>query len=212
VDRSRLRPLGLEAVTLLVAFSEALAGLLFGLLSASPVLTGLGLESVVKIAAIGVTSWEVSRPRDSRREAQVLRILAFGFFAVAALVAADVLVELVTHHHPERSTPGLVAAVVGAVVLLPLAAAKQRLARRTGSSVVRSSAAKTRLYGYLALASVAGVLLDDALGLWWADQVAALAVCALAVREGASDWLEARTRLRQPGQPGQPVSPAGPPP
>jgi hypothetical protein len=207
VDRSRLRPLGLEAVTLLVALSESLAGLVYGLVSASPVLTGLGLESVVKVAAIVVTGWEVSSPQDGRREAQVLRLLAFGFFAVASLIAADALIQLVTSHHPKPTEPGLVAAVAGAVVLLPLAEAKRRLARRTGSTIVRSSATKTRLYGYLALATIAGVLLDEVTGLWWADPLAALAVSAVAVREGALDWLEATTLLRQPAQP---VSPAGP--
>jgi divalent metal cation (Fe/Co/Zn/Cd) transporter len=196
VDAGKRRAIALEAATLVVALTETIAGLVFGLLTGSPVITGLGLESLVKVAAVVVAGWEVISPRDRRREAQALRVLAFGFFAVAALIAADALLQLVDRHHPQVSPAGLVAAVVGAVVLLPLAEAKRRLARRTGSLVVRSSAAKTRLYGYLAIASITGVVLEEALGLWWADPLAALAVSALAVREGAYDWLEATVLLR----------------
>lgn len=64
--------------------------------------------------------------------------------------------------------------------------------RRVGSALrnplVLADAAETILCAMLAATTLLGLVLFAALGWWWADPVAALAVAWFAVREGREAW------------------------
>jgi len=70
----------------------------------------------------------------------------------------------------------------------PLAAAKAGVGRALGSSATASEGRQNLLCAYLSVALLLGLGANALLGWWWADPAAALAVAALAVKEGREAW------------------------
>ena len=79
---------------------------------------------------------------------------------------------------------GLVLLALSAVVMPVLARAKRRVARAMTSRALEADAMQTSLCAYLSVIALAGVALNAALGWWWADPVAALAMVPIIAREG----------------------------
>ena len=68
-------------------------------------------------------------------------------------------------------------------VLTPLAYAKRRLGRQMGSLALQGDGALSGIGAGTSLLALAALILNDALGWWWADRVAALIVAAVAAAE-----------------------------
>ncbi|GAA2341736.1 hypothetical protein GCM10010170_025440 [Dactylosporangium salmoneum] len=66
--------------------------------------------------------------------------------------------------------------------------AKRRTGRELGSATVVADSMQTMLCTYLSVIVLVGLLLNATVGWWWADPVAALAIAAVAVREGVEAW------------------------
>jgi divalent metal cation (Fe/Co/Zn/Cd) transporter len=65
-----------------------------------------------------------------------------------------------------------------------LARAKRRVAIGLGSGALAAEATQTAVCTYLSAILLGGLTLNAALGWWWADPVAALAMVPLIAREG----------------------------
>jgi divalent metal cation (Fe/Co/Zn/Cd) transporter len=65
-----------------------------------------------------------------------------------------------------------------------LARAKRRVAEGLGSRALTADARQTSLCAYLSAIALAGVVLNSALGWWWADPLAALAMVPIIAKEG----------------------------
>jgi divalent metal cation (Fe/Co/Zn/Cd) transporter len=100
--------------------------------------------------------------------------------------AASTLLGL--SNEPQRSPLGLGITALSLVVMPALAWAKRRVAARLGSVALRADAAETQLCTYLSAIVLLGLAANALFGLWWMDPIAALAVAALAVREGREAW------------------------
>ena len=96
--------------------------------------------------------------------------------------------DLVGGGEPESSTVGIALAVASLLVMPLLAVAKRRTGERLGSKTVVADSVETKLCAYLSLILLAGLVLNAAVGWGWADPVAALAIAALAAREGKEAW------------------------
>jgi divalent metal cation (Fe/Co/Zn/Cd) transporter len=111
-----------------------------------------------------------------------------SFLAIAAYVALEAVHVLLAAERPEESTVGVILAAVTLVVMPPLARAKARVGDQLGSLATRSEGRQNMLCAYLSAALLAGLLANALAGLWWADPVAALAIAALAAKEGRDAW------------------------
>jgi len=69
-----------------------------------------------------------------------------------------------------------------------LGIAKQRIGQQMGSIATQGEGAQNLLCAYMAAALLAGLAGKALFGLWWLDPAAALAIAALAVREGVQSW------------------------
>jgi divalent metal cation (Fe/Co/Zn/Cd) transporter len=87
-----------------------------------------------------------------------------------------------------ESLVGIVLTAASSVVMPLLGMAKLRVARQLASGAVRADAYETIACSWLSLTTLAGLLLNAALGWWWADPLAALAIVPLVVREGLEGW------------------------
>jgi divalent metal cation (Fe/Co/Zn/Cd) transporter len=147
---------------------------------------------VVEVSGASVLAWRLAREErtgctqpDDRR---ATRALAVCFFALAAWVSVNAVVDLVGGHEPDVSVVGIVVTALSLVTMPVLARAKRRLAPVLGSRAQEREASQTRLCAILSAVVLGGLLLNAASGWWWADPVAALVVAGLAAVEGVRSW------------------------
>ncbi|MEU5596935.1 cation transporter [Streptomyces sp. NPDC020298] len=148
----------------------------------SVALAGFGLDSLIEIGASTVVVWELSGTGEERRR-RALRLIGFAFAGLAAYLFVQSTVVLATGHHPGHSPLGIVWTAVTAAVMFALAAGKSRTGAALGNPVLRTEGRVTLIDGLLAAAVLVGLVLNAALGWWWADPVAGYVLVFYAARE-----------------------------
>ena len=103
---------------------------------------------------------------------------------LAAFVTFEAVRSLLQREHPDASPVGIVLTAVSIAVMLWLARAKRLTGEALDSRALIADSRQTQACWYLSVAALLGLGLNAAVGLWWADPVAALAISALLVREG----------------------------
>jgi divalent metal cation (Fe/Co/Zn/Cd) transporter len=83
---------------------------------------------------------------------------------------------------------GIALTTVSMFVMLWLGRAKRRAAAALGSRALEADAFQTTACWWLSIITLAGIGLNAALGWWWADPVAALAMTPLIAYEGREAW------------------------
>jgi divalent metal cation (Fe/Co/Zn/Cd) transporter len=182
------RGLALNYLTIGYNVVEAVVAIGAGVVSGSVALLGFGLDSVIEVTASGAAQWrlrsDLEPERRERVEHMTLRIIGWSFLALAVYVVIDSANALLRREAPERSVVGLVLLALSAIVMPILARAKRRVARAMTSRALEADAMQTSLCAYLSVIALAGVALNAALGWWWADPVAALAMVPIIAKEG----------------------------
>ena len=186
-DAARVRQLrtagiGLEAVTLAWNVVGVVVLLLLVLQSASVALAGFGLDSLIEIGASTVVIWELTGT-DAARQRVALRLIGWAFVALAAYLLVQSVVALVTSHRPVPGPGGIWWTGATALVMFTLAAGKWRVGRALENPVLLTEGRVTLIDGILATAVLAGLVLDYAVGWWWADALAGLVIVYYAIRE-----------------------------
>jgi len=170
---------------------EAVVSIAAGWAAGSIALVGFGLDSVIESASGVALLWRLRRDDPAVREAserRALRLVGLSFLALAAYVAADSAHSLWAREEPEASPPGIVIATLSLVVMPLLARAKRRVAAGITSRALHADSRQTDLCAYLSAILLAGLGLNVALGWWWADPVAGLAMVPIIAREGVASW------------------------
>lgn len=176
------RGLALEYATL--AWNVAgIAVLAIAAISARSVaLAGFALDSLIEIGASTVVIWELSGTGEDRQR-RGLRLIGYAFAALAVYLLTQSTVVLVTGYRPHHSVPGIIWTAVTAVVMFALAAGKARTGRALGNPVLRTEGRVTLIDGILATAVLVSLVLNAALGWWWADPAAGCVLVFYAARE-----------------------------
>ena len=176
------------AATITYNIIEAVVALWAGGVADSSALLGFGLDSVIEVASAVALSWQFSAKDPERREHLTLRIIAVSFFALAAFVALDAVRSLAGGSEAQHSTPGIVIATLSLAIMPVLSWLQRRAGRELGSRTAVADSKQTLLCTYLSAVLLAGLVLNSALGWWWADAGAALVIAVIAVREGINAW------------------------
>jgi Co/Zn/Cd efflux system component len=194
------------AATITYNVIEAVVALWAGGIADSSALIGFGLDSVIEVASAVALSWQFSARDPERREHLTLRIIAISFFALAAFVTLDSLRSLAGGGEAQRSAPGIVIAALSLAVMPVLSWLQRRTGRELGSRTAVADSKQTLLCTYLSAVLLAGLVLNSALGWWWADAGAAMVIALAAAREGIDAWRgEACCVVPQPGNQGSAV-------
>ena len=167
---------------------EAVVAITAGTVASSTALVSFGLDSCVEVLSAAAIGWQFSASDPERREKAALRTVAVAFFALAAYVTVESVLTLVGAAAPEHSTVGIVLAATSLVVMPLLSWFERRTGRQLGSASVVADSKQTLLCTYLSAVLLVGLVLNSTLGWSWADPVAALAVAAVALREGVEAW------------------------
>jgi hypothetical protein len=148
----------------------------------SVALAGFGLDSLIEIGASLVVVWELSGT-GADRQRRGLRLIGYAFAALAAYLLVQSTVVLATGYHSRHSVPGIIWTAVTAGVMFTLAAGKARTGRELDNPVLRTEGRVTAVDGILAVAVLAGLVLNAAAGWWWADPAAGYVLVYYAARE-----------------------------
>lgn len=182
------RGLRLNYLTLGYNTVEAIVSVAAGLVAGSVALVGFGVDSGIEVTAAIAAQWRLRADLDEERRERVERathrIIGATFLALAGYVAVESVTTLWRRDAPDASPVGLLILILSVVVMPILARAKRRVARALGSRALEADAAQTSLCAYLSVIALAGVGLNTALGWWWADPAAALAMVPIIANEG----------------------------
>ncbi|MGY2700937.1 cation transporter [Nocardioides sp. HB32] len=151
----------------------------------SVALAGFGLDSLVEIGASAVVLWELSGTGEQRQR-RALGLIRAAFVALAAYLAVQSLVVLLSGSRPEHSPAGIAWTALTGLAMFALAAGKRRAGLALRNPVLTHEASVTSVDGLLAVAVLVGLVLNAALGWWWADPLAALVIVSYAIREARS--------------------------
>jgi divalent metal cation (Fe/Co/Zn/Cd) transporter len=182
VLRRRIR--WLVAATITYNVVEAVVAITAGTIADSTALIGFGLDSLIEVSSAAAVAWQFAGPDPERREKIALRVVAGSFFALAAFVAVEALRTLAGGDRPDHSPVGIALVAISVVVMPFLSWAQRRAGREYGSASAVADSRQTLLCTYLSAAVLVGLVLNSALGWWWADPIVALGLTAVAVREG----------------------------
>ncbi len=149
----------------------------------SVALGGFGLDSLIEIGASTVVIWELSESSVQRQRIG-LRIIGIAFLLLAFYLALQSTVVLAARYEPRHSPLGIGWTLATAVVMFGLAAGKESTGRRLDNPVLRTEGRVTFVDAVLATAVLTGLVLNAALGWWWADPLAGYVLLVYAVREG----------------------------
>jgi divalent metal cation (Fe/Co/Zn/Cd) transporter len=193
-DRSRERLIRqaktLSWVSLAWMTVEGTVAITAALAAGSVALLGFGLDSAIEALASIIVIWRFTGDRrlSHAAEERAQRLVAISFFLLAPYVAQDAIRTLITGTRP-ASSPAGIALSISSIILMPLLGrAKQRIGSHLQSGATAGEGAQNMLCAYLAAGVLTGLLLNTALGIWWADPAIALAIAGLAVHEGRETW------------------------
>jgi divalent metal cation (Fe/Co/Zn/Cd) transporter len=176
------RGFALEYVTLAWNVAGIVVLAVAAVAARSVALAGFGLDSLIEIGASTVVIWDLSGTGEERQR-RGLRLIGYAFAALAVYLLVQSTVVLVAGYHPRHSVPGIIWTAMTAVVMFALAAGKARTGAALGNPVLRTEGRVTLIDGILATAVLAGLVLNAALGWWWADPAAGYMLVFYAARE-----------------------------
>lgn len=148
----------------------------------SVALAGFGLDSLIEIGASTVVVWELSGSGEDRQR-RALRLIGCGFTALAAYLLIQSTLVLATGFRPHHSALGIGWTAITAAVMAGLAAGKARTGAALSNPVLKTEGRVTLIDALLATAVLAGLVLNSALGWWWADPAAGYVLVYYALRE-----------------------------
>jgi len=147
----------------------------------SPALLAFGADSVVELLSASLVVLAVA-PRFSRK--RIDEAAGTLLFVLAAVVGLTSILALAGKVQPEASSLGI-GITAAALLIMPLLAwQKRKLARRTQNSALAADAVQSATCAYLAFITLAGLALNAAFHIAWADSLAALGAIPILIVEG----------------------------
>jgi len=190
--------LGLAIFTVVYNLAEGLVSIFFGLKDETLTLFGFGLDSFVEtISAIGVVQMVVrirKNPESSRGrfERVALRITGWCFYALAAVLTASAVFNVIEGREPGSTTAGVIIALISIFSMWALIAAKISIGKKLDSAPIIADARCNLVCLYMS------VVLLIASGLWWLwkipyiDIAGTAALVYFSIKEGMESFEKAR--------------------
>jgi divalent metal cation (Fe/Co/Zn/Cd) transporter len=192
----RRKALRLEYTLISYNVLEGIIAVGAGWRAGSTALVGFGLDSAIEVLAAGILVWRLrhsgSLEEETKREKLALLGVGVTFFLLAGYIPYEAGGSLYRREAPEASWIGIALAVASLIVMPVLGLAKRKIARAMGSRALEADALETLICAYLSFALLLGLSLNAALGWWWADPAAALAMVGYIAKEGWEAVEEAR--------------------
>lgn len=167
--------------------AAGVSAVVVGLATNALSLLAYGLDGIVDCVASSVILVDLRAeihgghpPAHKRAE----RTVGISLLVIGTVVSLQSVRGLRSGSGPHPISFGVAIAVASMLVLPGLSAWKIRLSRRLGSTALRGDGLLTGAGAALAAITLSGMVLDEWLGWWWADPVAALAIGAILIVAG----------------------------
>jgi divalent metal cation (Fe/Co/Zn/Cd) transporter len=150
----------------------------------SVALAGFAIDSFIEIFASIVVVWQMKGVGEPRQERRAIRLIGLAFFFLAAFIACQAVVTIVAGVRPDKSLLGIGWLSLTVLAMLGLGLWKSRAGSNLGNAALQKEARVTMVDGALAAGILAGLLLNAALGWWWADVAAGAILVVYGLIEG----------------------------
>ena len=173
---------------------EGAVAIASGIIAHSVLLVAFGIDSVIELASAGVLVWRLSvelrhgREFSEAAERHARKFAGGLLFVLSLYVVVAAAVGLWRHAGAESSTSGIILAVAAIPIMYLLARRKLAVARQLGSPALRADAIESIACGWLSFVVVLGLVAQLALGAWWVDSLASLAIVSFLIKEGREAW------------------------
>jgi divalent metal cation (Fe/Co/Zn/Cd) transporter len=162
---------------------EAAVAIVAGIAARSVALTAFGVDSGVELfSSVVVLHRLLQRSESEERgsltggERRASRLVGYALYAIVAYIVLSAVVSLVLRLEPQRSPVGIGLTMASLGIMAVLWRWRLALADRLGSPALRGDAACSMVCLYMAAVALAGLVMNQLFGLWWADPLAALAL------------------------------------
>jgi divalent metal cation (Fe/Co/Zn/Cd) transporter len=162
---------------------EGVIAVVAGVAAHSVALTAFGFDSFIELfSSTAVLRRLLQRSEDEERgsltkgERTASRLVGSALYVLIAYIVVAAAAGLLLRLRPEASPVGLGLTLVSIPIMAVLLRWRLSLADRLGSPALRGDAACSVVCLYMAFATLAGLALNAALGWWWADPIAGLAL------------------------------------
>ncbi|MBO3748247.1 cation transporter [Streptosporangiaceae bacterium NEAU-GS5] len=168
---------------------ESGLGLWAGFAAHSLALIGWGFSSLSEALASLIVVWRFTGPRLGSRTAEhaATRAVALSFWVLAPYLVLHVAYDLDQGYRATPSWLGVAVTTISLISMPLLGLAKRRLGARLGSTATMGEGTQNLLCAATAAAVLASLAATTA-GMWWLDPLVAVALAAVAVREGSRAW------------------------
>jgi divalent metal cation (Fe/Co/Zn/Cd) transporter len=170
---------------------EAMVAIVAGIAARSVALSAFGVDSGVELFSSAVVLHRLLQRSESEErgslsggERRASRLVGYALYGLIAYIVLSAVVSLVLRIEPQRSPVGIALTVVSLGIMAGLWRWRLALADRLGSPALRGDAACSMVCLYMAAVALAGLVMNQLFGLWWADPLAALALIWWIRREG----------------------------
>ena len=150
----------------------------------SVALAGFALDSFIEIFASLVVVGQLKGNADPVAEGKAVRRIGIAFFLLAVFITVQAIVTVALDVRPDSSPIGIAWLAATAVVMFGLAWGKSRTGAELGNAVLSAEAKVTVVDGALATGILVGLILNAAVGWWWADVAAGAILVVYGIREG----------------------------
>ena len=168
-----------------------------GIAAHSVALTAFGVDSGIELFSSVVVLRRLLQRNESEErgsmtggERRASRLVGYGLYGLIAYIVVSAGVAFGFRIEAHASPVGIALTLASLGIMAALWRWRLHLADRLGSPALRGDAACSMVCLYLAGVSLAGLLLNQLFGLWWADPLAGLAL-SWWIRGEASEAVEA---------------------
>ena len=162
---------------------EATIAIAAGVVAHSVALTAFGVDSGVELfSSVVVLRRLMQRSESEERgslsggERRASRLVGYALYGLIAYIVVSAVLSVALRIEPQRSPVGIALTVASLAIMAGLWRWRLALADRLGSPALRGDAACSMVCLYLAAVALAGLVLNQLFGLWWADPLAAVAL------------------------------------
>ncbi|MDQ2943448.1 MAG: cation transporter [Candidatus Dormibacteraeota bacterium] len=178
-----------------------------GIAAHSVALTAFGVDSGIELlSSVVVLRRLLQRTESEERgsltggERSASRLVGYALYVLIAYIVLSAAVALIFRIEPSGSPVGIVLTIASLAIMAWLWRWRLALAETLGSPALHGDAACSMVCLYLAAVALAGLLLNQLFGLWWADPLAAIALIWW-IRGEAKEALDAGRQKADPGLP-----------
>ena len=193
MQEQRWHSLAMTSVVGTLGYNIAEAGVALwaGIQAHSIAILGFGLDSVIETVAAAALLWRLwhgvrgaGYDQLAKLDERVHKVVGGTFLFLATYIVFQAVWVLWSRVEPQESKAGIFLAIASVIAMPLVSLGKIRAARKLRSRALRAEAKETLACSYLSFTLLLGLLLNSALGWWWADPIAALLMVPWIVREG----------------------------